>query len=209
MSLEGHHCRLRLGLGPAILIGLCYGGWFAPLFAMSPADSPKLSAIAPEPGEFYRSHTRIELAAGSSFSIPSDWQGFLPPGSRTFYLESPKHSGVGLVAAIQDATPEELENHLNEPQVIDEGYVLQPLGSASRTAQRITATYVNGDNIGRAIAMFGPSLEGILYLFTGPKEQVEYYDQLLEEIAASTTFLKPSKDRLEKGPNHLKRDRSI
>lgn len=199
MSMEGHHRRLRLRLAPAFILGLFYVTWIEPLFAMSPAeDSAEISAIAPEPGEVYRSHTRIGLAAGPSFLIPSDWQGFLPPGSRTFYLESPKHSGIGLVAAIQDATPEELEDHLNEPQVIDEGYVLQPLGSASRTAQRITATYHNGDNIGRAIAIFGPAQEGILYLFTGPKEQVEYYDRLLEEIVTSTRFPQDEQGSLRK-----------
>jgi hypothetical protein len=148
----------------------------------------ELSITDPESGEFYRSHTRIGLAAGTSFLIPSEWQGVLPPGSRTFYLESPKSPGIGLVAVIQDATPEELEDHLNEPQVIEEGYVLQPLASAQRAGPRITAAYHSGDNIGRAIAVFGPSPIGILYLFAGPKDQLDYYDRLLEEIVASTQF---------------------
>jgi len=143
-----------------------------------------------EPGEFYRSGTRIGMTAGTSFIIPPAWQGVMPPGSRTLYLESPKKPGIGLAAVIQNATPEELEDHLNEPQVIEEGYVLHPVGSAKRTNTRITASYHSGENVGRAFAFFGPfeSGLGILYLFTGPKEETEYYESLLEQLAASTRF---------------------
>jgi hypothetical protein len=144
--------------------------------------------VNPEAGEFYRSGMRIGMTAGASFLIPPAWQGFMPPGSSTFYLESPKKPGIGLVAVIQDATPEELEDHLNEPQVIEEGYVLHPVGSAKRSDTRITASYHSGENIGRAVAVFGPLESSILYLFTGPKEETAYYEALLEEIAASTVF---------------------
>jgi len=184
---------LSHGLIRAVVLALAIGWVFSGLVRTKDAMAAEqlrseLSITDPESGEFYRSHTRIGLAAGTSFLIPSEWQGVLPPGSRTFYLESPKKPGIGLVAVIQDATPEELEDHLNEPQVIEEGYVLQPLGSAQRTGLRITAAYHSGDNIGRAIAVFGPSPIGILYLFSGPKDQLEYYDRLLEEIVASTQF---------------------
>lgn len=150
---------------------------------------PAESAITDvEPGEFYRSGTRIGMTAGTSFLIPPVWQGILPPGSRTFYLESPVKPGIGLVAIIQDATPEELEDHLNEPQVIEEGYILHPVGSATRLGERITASYHSGEKIGRALAFFGPSKRGILFLFTGPKNEAAYYDSLLEQIAATTIF---------------------
>lgn len=184
-SLDHHYIWVLVS---AFVMSVCVCSWSHPVLAMPPTPvSAEGSTIDPEPGEFYRSRTRIDLADGASFLIPSDWQGVLPPGARTFYLESPKHPGVGLVAVIQDATPEELEDHLNEPQVIDEGYVLHPIGSARRTSQRITAVYQSGDNVGRAIAIFG-SQKGVLYLFTGPKEQSDYYDRLLEEMVASTQF---------------------
>jgi hypothetical protein len=152
-----------------------------------------------EPGEFYRSGTRIGMTAGASFLIPPAWQGVMPPGSRTLYLESPKKPGIGLVAIIQDATPEELEDHLNEPQVIEEGYVLHPVGSAKRTDTRITASYHSGENVGLAVAFFGPleSGIGVLYLFTGPKEESPYYESLLEQLAASTRFSTAKQDRRE------------
>jgi hypothetical protein len=141
-----------------------------------------------EPGAFYRSGTRIGMAAGASFVIPPQWQGYLPPGSRTFYLESPTRPGIGLIAVIQDATPEDMEEHLNEPQVIEEGYVLHPVGAATRTETRVTASYHSGDNIGRAVACFGPVDNGILFLFTGPKDETAYYESLLEQMEASTKF---------------------
>ena len=128
------------------------------------------------------------MTAGTSFVIPPHWQGFIPPGSRTFYLESPTKPGIGLIGIIQDTTPEELEDHLNEPQVIEEGYVLHPVGSATRTGTRITASYHSGDNIGRALAFFGPSERSVICLFTGPKDETAYYESLLEQIAASTRF---------------------
>jgi hypothetical protein len=165
---------------------LCSGHAHTP---MTTAQDPHDSAVTDlEPGEFYRGGTRIGIAAGTSFVIPPQWQGFIPPGSRTFYLESPTKPGIGLIAIIQDATPEELEDHLNEPQVIEEGYVLHPAGSATRTDRRITASYHSGENIGRALAFFGPSEQGLLFLFTGPKDETAYYESLLEQIAASTRF---------------------
>jgi hypothetical protein len=186
-------CVVRAG----IVLGFgC--SWLAPVICSAEAPRapmvdgqhhPAESAITDvEPGEFYRSGTRIGMTAGASFLIPPAWQGVLPPGSRTFYLESPKKPGIGLVAIIQDATPEELEDHLNEPQVIEEGYVLHPMGSAKRTDTRITASYHSGENIGRALAFFGSFDIGVLFLFTGPKDETAYYESLLEQIAASTRF---------------------
>jgi len=158
--------------------------------ALAQHQPDESAAIHVEPGEFYRSGTRIGMTAGASFIIPQSWQGVMPPGSRTLYLESPKKPGIGLAAVIQEATPEELEDHLNEPQVIEEGYVLHPVGSAKRTDTHISASYHSGENIGRALALFGPfdSGVGVLYLFTGPKEEAAYYESLLEQLAASTSF---------------------
>ena len=181
----------RLALAYLLLASIL-GGIDLPGASMVLAQhQPDESAVTHvEPGEFYRSGTRIGMTAGTSFTIPLAWQGVMPPGSRTLYLESPKKPGIGLVAVIQDATPEELEDHLNEPQVIEEGYVLHPVGSAKRTDTHITAAYHSGENVGRALAFFGPSESGIgiLYLFTGPKEEVIYYESLLEQLAASTRF---------------------
>lgn len=181
-----------------IIIGFTGAPGATMVFAQHQPDESAATHV--EPGEFYRSGTRIGMTAGVSFIIPPAWQGVMPPGSRTLYLESPKKPGIGLAAVIQDATPEELEDHLNEPQVIEEGYVLHPVGSAKRTTTHITASYHSGENVGRALAFFGPleSGIGILYLFTGPKEEITYYESLLEQIAASTKFSTARQDSFDR-----------
>ena len=143
-----------------------------------------------EAGPHYRSGTRVGSGtAGVSFVIPDGWQAAMPHGSETLFLESSQQPGIGLVAVFQHIAPQELEHHLNEPQVIDEGYVLHPVESAKRSGDRITVTYQSGENTGLALALFGPSQNGVLYLFTGPKPQAEYYGDIVEQMAASTEFL--------------------
>jgi hypothetical protein len=112
----------------------------------------------------------------------------MSPGSETVFLESPREPALGLVAIFRHIAPREIEDHLNEPQVIDEGYVLHPAESAKRSGDRITATYHSGDNTGRALAVFGPSRNGIVYLLTGPKDRADYYEDILQQLAASTQF---------------------
>ena len=142
-----------------------------------------------ESGPHYPSGTRVgSTSAGVSFVVPDGWHAAMPPGSETVFLESPRQPGVGLVAIFRDIAPQELEDHLNEPQVIDEGYVLHPVESAKRSGDRITVTYHGGDNTGRALAVLGPSRNGILYLLTGPKDRTDYYGELVQDLAASTQF---------------------
>jgi len=153
-----------------------------------------------EAGPHYRSGTRVgSSSAGVSFIIPDAWQAAMPPRSDTVFLESPHRPGMGLVAVFRHIAPQQLEDHLNQPQVLDEGYVLHPVESAKRSGDRITVRYHSGENTGRALALFGPSQNGALYLFTGPKDQADYYREILEQIAASTQFveqesLRPSRE---------------
>ena len=151
--------------------------------------SQRQAVVELESGPHYPSGTRVgSTAAGVSFVIPDGWHGAIPPGSATLFLESPRQPGLGLVAIFRHIAPQELEAHLNEPQVIDEGYVLHPARSAQRSDDRITVTYQGGDNTGRALALFGPSQNGILYLFTGPKDRTDYYAEIIQQLAASTQF---------------------
>ena len=152
--------------------------------------APQRQAVVElESGPHYPSGTRVgSTAARVSFVIPDGWHAAIPPGSETVFLESPRQPGLGLVAIFRHIAPQELEDHLNEPQVIDEGYVLHPARSAQRSDDRITVTYQGGDNTGRALALFGPSQNGILYLFTGPKDRTDYYGELVQQLAASTQF---------------------
>ncbi len=91
-------CVVRVG---TVLGLIC--SWLAPVICSAEAPRTPMvdgqlhatesASTDVEPGEFYRSGTRIGMTAGASFLIPPAWQGVLPPGSRTFYLESPKKPG--------------------------------------------------------------------------------------------------------------------
>ncbi|HJU05899.1 MAG TPA: hypothetical protein VJ692_12185 [Nitrospiraceae bacterium] len=142
-----------------------------------------------KPGQQYESGTRVRHAAiGISFIIPADWMGGTAQGSRSFLLGSNTMAGVGIVVLLDHVTPQELESHMNEPQVLDEGFVLQPVSSARMSGDRMTASYHAGENVGRAVAVFGPSNQAIVYLLTGPKDLSVYYGTLLDQLAASTRF---------------------
>ncbi len=170
------------------------GGWGA----MRTNDSSDvLGTMELEPGLHYRGGTQLlAKESGVTFRLPPSWYGLMPPGSRTLYLESPQQPGIGLIALLHGVSPEDMEEHLNEPQVIDEGYVLHPVGSAKRSEARVTARYHSGENTGVALALFGPDDKGILFLFTGPKPELAAYEGLLDELAASTHFLSSgSEDR--------------
>ncbi|MER3423965.1 MAG: hypothetical protein C4293_12770 [Nitrospiraceae bacterium] len=147
------------------------------------------TSIDVEPGQYYRGGTRVQLPrARLSFVIPQEWVGAMPPGSRSFFLDSHKKPGTGIVTIVHDVTPQELLDHLNEPQVIEEGFVLHPIGSAKLSGDRITASYHSGEQLGKALAVLGHEQTAALYLFVGPKEETAYYEGLLEQLAGSTQF---------------------
>lgn len=153
----------------------------------APASARGTTSLDVEPGQYYRGGIRVQLPSeGLSFVIPQEWVGIMPPGSRSFFLSSHKKSGIGIVAAVHNATPEELLDHLNEPQVIEEGFVLHPVGSATLSGDRITASYHSGEHIGKALAVLGREQNAALYLFVGPKDETASYEALLEQLAAST-----------------------
>ncbi len=142
-------------------------------------------------GQQYGSGIRVRAPTlGASFVIPKDWLGGMPPGSQAFLLGSNTKAGLGLAVMFHAVTPQEVADQLNEPQALEEGFVLHPVGSAKRVGNRMTASYHAGEHVGRAVAVLGPEQNAIVYLFTGPKDQGAYYDALIEEIAASTQFTK-------------------
>lgn len=158
-----------------------------------------LSTMDLQPGVHYRSGTRIRAADyGISFTIPQDWFGAMPPGSRTLSLESATRAGLGLVSLLRGVTPEEMEEHLNEPQVIEEGYTLHPVGSAKRSDQRITATYHSGEDDAVALVLFGPDGTGIVFMVTGPKPEKSFYEQVLDQLATSVQFFPPQPEAPER-----------
>jgi hypothetical protein len=151
--------------------------------------SQESTAVEIEFGRQYEGGTRVSTAThGVSFIVPPEWTGGLPQGSQPFLLGSNTKPGIGIVVMIQAVTPEELVERLNEPQVLDEGFVLHPAGPINRSGQRLAASYQAGENVGRAVAVLGPRQNAIVHSFVGPRDFAAYYETLLERMAASTQF---------------------
>ncbi|MGH7233528.1 MAG: hypothetical protein ACREJU_19525, partial [Nitrospiraceae bacterium] len=91
----------------------------------------------------YDSGVRVrDPALGISFVIPEEWRGGASPSSNLFFLiPDAKRGGIGLVVMFDQTTPQELADHMNEPQVLEEGFILHPTTSAAVSGDRITASY--------------------------------------------------------------------
>ncbi|MGH7255827.1 MAG: hypothetical protein ACREI3_08625, partial [Nitrospirales bacterium] len=125
---------------------------------------------------------------GITFVVPSDWRGWVAPGSQLFQLDSARKPGWGLIFLLEDVTTSDLEARLSEPQAFEEAFVLDPTGPVERDGNRLRAFYRYGAQIGRALALLGPADRAVIFLWAGPQDQMTYYDRLLETLAASTQF---------------------
>lgn len=148
-------------------------------------------------GPFYRAGTRVRSPfLGISFVVPNAWRVRLPLGSTVVHMDSAEKPGLGVLLLLETATIEELESKLAQPQAFEEAYVLEPTDDVTREGSRLSASYLHGDTVGRAVAMLGPSSQAIIYLITGPEEEAEYYDRVLTSLEASTRFVEEATARL-------------
>lgn len=191
-----------------ILVFLLFSSPGAPAFwpegaawAAQPSGSDRLLQDSPkawqeafvldlEVGKHYEGQTRIRVPLfGVSFLVPPDWQGGVPQGSEVFLLGSDTTAGVGLVLFLVNVTSETMAAKLEEPQVLGEHLRFQPAGPVQRTDNRSLASYISAEHVGRAVALAGPSGQGIIYFFAGPRTESGTFERLLERLAASTRFL--------------------
>lgn len=140
-------------------------------------------------GEQYREGTRVRSPfVGVSFVVPKNWRSSLPAGSVVF-LDSAVTAGLGTIHLLTDVTRETVLVQLNEPQSIEAGFVLHPVGSVQEEGQKLIGHYAAGDDVGVTIALLGPSRNAVIYQFVGRKTERDIYQRLAEELAASTQFM--------------------
>lgn len=140
-------------------------------------------------GERYTGGTRVRSPfMGVSFVVPENWRASLPAGSVVF-LDSAVTAGLGTVHLLTDVTRETVRTQLSEPQAIEAGFVLHPVGSLHEAGQTITGRYAAGDDVGVTVAVLGPSRNAVIYQFVGRKTERDIYQILAEEFAASTQFM--------------------
>ena len=128
-------------------------------------------------GEHYHAGTRVRSPfMGLSFMVPQHWHAFLPAGSVVF-LDSTVTAGLGTIHLLTDVTRETVGAQLSEPQSIEAGFVLYPVGSIQELGQKLIGQYAAGDDVGVTVALLGPSRNAVIY------------QRLAEELAASTQFM--------------------
>jgi hypothetical protein len=184
--------RPSLPTGAIIIFLLSSGMSLAaePLQGSPPGDlirSP--STVEVQAGEEYGGGTRIRIgAAGVSFVIPRDWSGGLPPDSAVFILGPLGKPGFGLVFFLRDVSAEDIAARMSVVQPFAHDLMFEPTGPVKTVGTRLEAAYAGGDMIGRALALMGPSHNGVLYFLGSRPEEAAALDRLLEELAASTVF---------------------
>jgi hypothetical protein len=144
-------------------------------------------------GESYPPGSRIEsLADGVSFALPAEWTGGVPAGSAWFVAGSDTQPGVGLVVMQPSATWEDAASLMQEPLDLGDGVVLTADSAGRRTQQGLEQEYRGGPYAGYAVANLGQPGNGILVMFAGPSEKLDYYRELALEMVASADFTSPA-----------------
>ncbi len=161
-----------------------------PLHGSPLGDSMQpLSAVEVQAGEEYTGGTRIRIgAAGVSFVIPRDWSGGLPPDSAVFILGPLGKPGFGLVFFLHDVSVGDIAARMSAIQPIAHDLMFELTGPVKTIGPRLEAAYAGGEMIGRALALMGPSRNGVLYFLGSRPDEAAVLDRLLEELAASTVF---------------------
>jgi hypothetical protein len=179
---------------PCALVLLWLASACTSAFAEPPATGP-LSAIRQlevrdlRVGEHYREGTRVRSPfVGVSFVVPKNWRSSLPAGSVVF-LDLAVIAGLGTIHLLTDVTRETVRAQLSEPQSIEAGFVLHPVGSIQEEGQKLIGQYAAGDDVGVTVALLGPSRNAVIYQFVGRKTERDIYQRLEEELAASTQFM--------------------
>lgn len=140
-------------------------------------------------GEHYREGTRVRLPfEGALFVVPKDWRASLRAGS-VIFLDSAVTPGLGTIHLLTEIAREALLAQLDEPQSIEAGFVLHPVGSIQEEGQKLIGQHAAADDVGVTVALLGPFRNAVIYQFVGRKTARDTYQRLAEELAASTQFM--------------------
>jgi hypothetical protein len=161
----------------------------SPASSASSPDTTQAAVRDLRVGERYSGGVRIRSPfVGVTFVVPKDWHALLPAGSVVF-LDSSVTAGLGTVHLLTDVTRETVRAQLSEPQSIEAGFVLHPVGSIQEEGQKFIGQYAAGDDVGVTVALLGPSRNAVIYQFVGRKTERDIYQRLADELAASTQFM--------------------
>ena len=186
--MNGFGSRIRNGrsawspIVPALIVLLVAGAGFA-------------SAEPLQPNHTYAGGVRVEASSvGVSIVVPEGWGGRFGQNARAqvLLLGSNTIEGAGIVVFQSGVTAAQVAATLNEPQDLGSGVILRPTAPAAIQGSRIVASYSNQTYVGRALALLGPSSNGVIFFFAGPPKNDRTYVQLLETLGATTEFGAPT-----------------
>jgi len=138
-------------------------------------------------GHTYAGGARVESSsAGVSFVVPPGWTGQVNQDGeqQALVLGSGTTEGVGLVIVRTGLTPEQLATSLNEAQDLGDGVILTPSSPAIVDGSRIVARFENTLYVGYAVALIGPTDNGVVLFYAGPRANEATYRQLVAGLAA-------------------------
>lgn len=149
-----------------------------------------------EPGVRYDAGTRVGVAAlGTSFVIPTDWIGTLPPGAEAFVLGSEVTPGLVLVTGDEADSVEAVKLLFSDPLPMQDGVVLLPQGAPvveeRHVSQSYSATGGGQSLVGQARAVVGDEGVVVAFVALGPAERADEYRALVGALAGSVRFVAP------------------
>jgi hypothetical protein len=168
------------------------------IFIFSPVLSQNKFEKIILPGMEYASGTRVQNAyRGISFIIPRDWKGAMPPDQRVFLMSSSIKPGMGIAIFQSAFSEEQIIQYLSQEQNLGDNIILKPVGKPKVSGNKITMEYTSMTNAGFALALRGKFNNTVVFLFTGPAKQKDYYLQILEKIQPTVVFLSPNPKKLK------------
>ncbi len=182
--------RARLLSAAILMVSLGSGRLGAePLSSMTAESGPTEAVVEARVGEEYAEGTRVGIPkTGVSFVVPQGWRSSLPEDSDMLFLVSNREQGIGMVFLLRNVTPEQVDEHLNEPLPLLHGVVFEPTGELNRFDTRRARSYQSDEYVGRALAVMGPDQNWVMYFLLGQPSQAPLYAPLLEKLADSTRF---------------------
>ena len=161
----------------------------APPSATPPAESSATQLVA---GQQYAPGTRIQVpSAGVSFVLPPEWLGGMPRGKPAFLMGSNTRPGLGMIIPHGQYDAQQVLRGLNGPQDFGEGVVLFPAGPPRQEGDKTWLHYTGGPYVGYALVLPGPYKNAVVLAFVGPAQESQYYQQLIESMAAGVRFSAP------------------
>jgi hypothetical protein len=121
----------------------------------------------------------------------------MPPDQRVFLLSSNVKPGMGIAIFQSAFSEEQIVQYLGQSQNLGDNIILKPVGKPKVSGNKITMEYTSMTNAGYALALRGKYNNTVVFLFTGPAKQKNYYLQILEKIRPTVVFLSPNPKKLK------------